>query len=352
MNLESLIRAGRKFQASDIHVVVGLPPLLRIDGEIVTAKSEAITAEMSKALAEEYLNPAQLERLQRDLMLCYSHCWDGDNKERVRISIYYRNSVPELSIRLCEPHIRTREELRLPPVVDELARKPSGLVVITGPTGVGKTTTLHYMIDLINSERRSKIITIEDPIEYVHSFKRSIVIQQEVLSDVRDFRSALVHVLRQDPDVIAVGEMRDQETVHTALTAAETGHLVIATLHTPSTVELLERLISTFPEGQQSEIRFMLANTLHGVIAQQLLPRATGKGRVLCYEVLIGTPGVRHKIRQNDMHMIYSEIQSGQKYQMRTMDHCLLELYQQGEITYDVAMNMARHTESIKERSA
>ena len=349
MDLASLIRAGRKFNASDIHVVVNVTPVFRIDGEIITSKGEVITPETARALAYERLNDAQKQRLERDLMLCYSATFGDD---RARVSIYFRNGNPELSIRLCERTIRTREELGLPSVVDDLARKPSGLVVITGPTGVGKTTTFHYLLDLINSERRGKIITIEDPVEYIHAFKRSIVIQQEVLSDVHDFRRALVHVLRQDPDVIGIGEMRDQETVHTALTAAETGHLVIATLHTPSTVELLERLVSTFPEGQQSEIRYMLANTIQGVIAQQLLPRATGKGRVLCYEVLTGTAGVRHHIRQNAMHKIYTEIQSGQKYQMETMDHCLLNLYQRGEISYDMAVSMARYPDSIQDRLA
>ena len=350
MDLPALIRAGRKFGASDIHVVVGLPPVFRIDGEIVVSKGEVITADMARELACSRLNEERKARLEHDLMLCFSTTFEND--ERARISVYFRNGRPELAIRLCESTIRTSKELRLPSIVDELAMKPSGLVVITGPTGVGKTTTMHYMVDLINSRNRSKIITIEDPIEYVHAFKKSIVIQQEVLSDVHDFRMALRHVLRQDPDVIGIGEMRDQETVHTALMAAETGHLVIATLHTPSTVELLQRIVSTFPEGQQSEVRFMLANTLQGVIAQQLLPKAQGKGRVLCYEVLIGTPGVCHHVRQNAMHKIYSEIQGGQKYQMSTMDHCLLDLYQKGDISYDVAVSMARYPETIQARSA
>ncbi len=350
MNLASLLRAGRKFNASDIHVVVNMPPIFRIDGEIVTSKGEVYTPDSAKALAYECLNEDQKRRFETDWMLCFSTTVEGEN--RARITLYYRNGNPELSIRLCEPAIRTRQELGLPVAVDELAHKPSGLVVITGPTGVGKTTTLHYMIDLINAENRFKIITIEDPIEFVHSFKRSIVIQQEVLSDVHDFHHALIHVLRQDPDVIGIGELRDAETIHTALMAAETGHLVIATLHTPSTTELLERMVASFPEGQQSEIRYMLANTIQGVVAQQLLPRAGGKGRVLCYEVLAGTAGVRRHIRENTTHMIYSEIQGGQKYGMNTMDHCLLDLYHQGDITYDTAVTMARYPETIRERSA
>jgi twitching motility protein PilT len=350
MNLASLLRAGRKFNASDIHVVVNIPPIFRIDGQIVTSKGEAFTKESAKALAYECLNADQKQRLEKDLMLCFSTQMDGT--ERARVTVYFRNGCPELSIRLSESAIRTRQELGLPEIVDEFARKPSGLVIITGPTGVGKTTTFHYMIDLINADNRYKIVTIEDPVEYVHSFKRSIVIQQEVLSDVRDFYHALIHVLRQDPDVIGIGEMRDQETIHTALMAAETGHLVIATLHTPSTTELLQRLVSAFPEGRQSEIRFMLANTFQGAIAQQLLPKATGKGRVLCYEVLVGTPAVRKHIRENETHLIYNELQQGQTHSMITMDHHLLDLYQQGEITYDVAVNMARYPDAIRERSA
>ncbi|MFA6135153.1 MAG: PilT/PilU family type 4a pilus ATPase [Phycisphaerae bacterium] len=350
MNLASLIRAGRKFGASDIHVVANLSPVFRIDGEIVTSKAETITPELARALAYECLNEEQKRRFEAEWKLCFST--QIDDAGRARVTLYFRNGIPELSIRLSEPAIRTRAELGLPPVIDELARKPSGLVIITGPTGVGKTTTFHYMIDLINAESRYKIVTIEDPIEYVHPFKRSIVIQQELLSDVHSFGDALVHVLRQDPDVIGIGELRDRDTIHTALMAAETGHLVIATLHTPSTVELLQRMVSTFPEGQQGEIRYMLSNTLQGVVAQHLLPKASGKGRVLCYEVLVSTAGVRTHIRENSTHKIYSELQGGQKYQMSTMDHCLLDLYQAGEITYDTAVSMARYPDTIRERSA
>lgn len=350
MNLDDLIRAGRRFRGSDIHVVVGLPPVFRIDGKIVTSNAPPITADDARSLCYDGLGEEKRQRLDRDWMLCYSRTSAGNGTDRARVTVYFRNGLPELAIRLSEPRIRSRQELGLPPVVDELARRTSGLVIITGPTGVGKTTTMHYIIDLVNAEQPNKIITIEDPIEYVHSYKRSIVIQQEVLTDVLDFRRALIHVLRQDPDVIGVGEMRDQETVHTALTAAETGHLVIATLHTPSTIELLQRLISTFPEGQQDEIRYMLSSTIQGVIAQQLLPRANGKGRVLACEVLIATAPVRHLIRENNMHKIYSELQAGQKYQMCTMDSCLARLYEAGEITYDTALGMARYPDAMKKR--
>ncbi len=350
MNLDALLKSSRKLNASDVHIIVGLPPVLRIDGEIVTAKGEVVSPELVRRLAYEYLNDEQKKRLEEDWQLCFSTMF-GET-DRARITIYYRNGCPELSIRLSEPTIRSREELHLPPIIDELARKPNGLIILTGPTGVGKTTTFHYMIDRINSEVRRKIITIEDPVEYTHSSKRSIVIQQEVLTDVHTFHKALIHVLRQDPDVIAIGEMRDQETMYTALMAAETGHLVLATLHTPDAVQSVQRVVSAFPEGQQSEVRYMLANTIQAVISQQLLPHSQGGKRVLCCEILIGTQGVRHIIREENMHKIYSDIQAGRKHGMVTMDHSLLELYQKGEITYDTAVTMARDPAAIKERNA
>ncbi len=350
MNIETLLRAARKYEASDIHIVVGLPPLFRIDGQITTARGDVVTPEGARALAYEKLNESQIRHLETDWALCFSTTL-GDT-DRARVTIYYRNGFPELSIRLSESVIRPRQELRLPALIDELARKPNGLIIITGPTGVGKTTTFHYLVDRINAEFRKKIVTVEDPVEYTHSSKRSVIVQQELLTDVHSFSKALVHVLRQDPDVIGIGEMRDPETMYTALMAAETGHLVIATLHTPDTVLSMQRIVSAFPEGQQSEVRYMLSNTIQAVIAQQLLPAAQGGRRVLCCEILIGTQGVRHNIRDNTTHKLYTELQAGRKYGMITMDHALLDLYQQGEITYDTAVSMARDPETIKERTA
>lgn len=350
MTLKSLLQAARRHNASDVHVVVGLPPLLRIDGAVVTAKGEVFTAEHLRTLTYDCLNDAQRRRLERRWALCFSTTLD--ERERARVTVYLRNGNPELSIRLSEPCIRTREELHLPAVVDELARRPNGLVLFTGPTGVGKTTTFHYVIDRINAESRKKIITIEDPIEYTHVAKRALVIQQEVLTDVRSFQSALIHVLRQDPDVIGIGEMRDRETIYTALLAAETGHLVIGTLHTPDTSQSVQRMISAFPAAQQAEVRLMLANTLQAVISQLLLPDASSKRRVLCAEVLMGTNGVRHNIRENSIHKLYSELQAGRKHGMITMDQALLELYQKGDISYDTAMTAARDPQAFRERNA
>jgi twitching motility protein PilT len=350
MKLHTILSAAREHGASDVHVLIGLPPVFRIAGDIVASRGKAIAPEHVLAMLEECLTPEQRARVESEWQLCVSVVYPDTG--RARLTVYRRNGCLELSIRMSESTLRTREELRLPSVVDDLARRPNGLVILTGPTGVGKTTTFHYMLDLINAEKACKIITIEDPVEFVHPFKRAIVVQQELLSDVRDFTSALRHVLRQDPDVVGIGEMRDRETVYTALMAAETGHLVIATLHTPGAVEVVQRLVSYFPEGQQDEIRFMLANTLQGVVAQQLMPRATMRGQVLCCEVLTGTPAVRNHIRESQTHQLYSEIQAGRRHGMVTMDNALLDLYQHGEITYDTAVSSARRPDDIKRRAS
>lgn len=350
MKLRTVLTSAREHGASDAHLLIGLPPMFRLGGEIVASRGRPVTTEDIEAMLAESVNEEQRTRLEHDWQLCVSV--SHPDIGRARLTVYKRNGLLELSVRMSEPAVRTREQLGLPAVVDELARKPHGLVILTGPTGVGKTTTLHYMIDLINAERACKIVTIEDPIEFVHTFKRSIVVQQEILADVKDFTTALRHVLRQDPDVIAIGEMRDRETIYTALQAAETGHLVIATLHTPGAVDVVQRLVSAFPEGQQGEIRFMLANSLQGVVAQTLLPRATTKGLILCCEALIGTQAVRNHIRENTAHQLYSEMQSGRRHGMFTLDSVLLDYYQRGDITYDMALSMSKHPENLRKRAS
>ncbi|HYE62371.1 MAG TPA: PilT/PilU family type 4a pilus ATPase [Phycisphaerales bacterium] len=350
MKLKTIIISAREHKASDAHILVGFPPMFRISGDIVASRGGAVTAEQISGMLEDAMTPAQRERLDKEWGVCVSVV--VPEVGRARVTVYKRNGQYELAVRMSEPVVRTRQELRLPAIVDDLARKSHGLVLLTGPTGVGKTTTFHYMLDLINAERAAKIITIEDPVEYVHAFKRSIVVQQEMLTDVTSFTSALRHVLRQDPDVIGVGEMRDRDTIYTALMAAETGHLVIATLHTPGAVDVVQRLVSAFPEGEQSEVLYMLANSLQGVVAQQLLPRAVGKGQVLACELLIATPAVRNHIRENAGHKLYSEIQAGARHGMVTMDNALLELYQRGEISYDTTLGAARHPENIKKAAS
>jgi len=260
MKLRTILLGAREHNASDVHILVGFPPMFRIGGDIVATKGGPMSTELIDAMIRDSLVDEQIARLNAAWQLCASVIYPEVG--RSRMTVYKRNGVFELAIRMSEPVVRTRQQLGLPTIVDDLARKTQGLVILTGPTGVGKTTTLHYMLDLINAERPCKVITIEDPIEYVHSFKRAIVVQQELLADVLDYSSALRHVLRQDPDVVAVGEMRDQDTIYTALMAAETGHLVIATLHTPGAVDVVQRMVSAFPDGQQHEIRYMLANTL------------------------------------------------------------------------------------------
>ena len=347
--LERILKGARSYQASDVHLVRGIAPTLRVNGEIRPIEGPPLTTEDLKKLYDLLLNEGQKELFDRDWQICFSRHMDGVG--RFRISVYFHAGCPEFAIRLCESVVRSAEELGLPPVIDELARLTSGLVLVTGPTGMGKTTTLNYMIHAINEQRRAKIITIEDPVEFTHENLRSIVVQQELLGDVRSFELALRHVLRQDPDVIVIGEMRDLETIETALIAAETGHLVIATLHTPDSVQTVQRIYSVFPSHQQNSITVQLANSVQAIIAQKLLPRATGDGRVLATEVCLATLAVRNHIRGHDTHLLYSELQTGRRHKMNTMDQMLLDLYQRGEITYDVALSNAREPEFLRHRT-
>jgi twitching motility protein PilT len=348
-NLDKIIRSARKLMASDIHLVRGVAPALRITGEIRLLEGEPLEEEMLRGLVDTLLTEKQRQVLDEHRQLCFSRNWPGVG--RFRASVYFHAGCPEMAIRLCEATIRARDELHLPSVVDDLTHLPDGLILVTGPTGMGKTTTLNYMIDLINRERRAKIITIEDPVEFVHDNLCSIVIQQEVYTDTPGFQQALTHVLRQDPDVIVIGEMRDLETIATALTAAETGHLVLATLHTPDAVQTIQRIYGVFPADQQNHIQYQLANSLQAIVAQNLLPRSDGKGRVLACEVCIATSAVRKHIRAGNPHLLFNEMQLGRRLKMQTMDSVLLELYQRGEITYDAAISNARVPDFIRQRA-
>lgn len=337
--LTELIRVARARRASDIHLVASLAPALRIGGEIVMLNTPPHDRSAMVRLVLGLLTPSQRRAFDETKELCYS-AHDGE-LGRVRITAYLHAGIPELSIRLCTPDIPKASELGLPPVVDELARKPNGLVLVTGATGAGKTTTLNYLVDLINRDRRCKIIMIEDPVEFLHRPQRSIVVQQEVHSDTLSYTRALTHVLRQNPDVIAIGEMREIETIATALTAAETGHLVLATLHTPNAVQTIERIAGVFPASQQPQVLLQLSSSLQGVITQQLVPRADKQGRVLAYEVMLANHAVRNTIRENKPHLLYNMIETGRREGMVTMDNCLLDLYQKGLITYDAALSRA-----------
>ena len=344
-NLDRLLASAGQFDASDLHLVVGVPPAFRVNGEIIIADEDALSETEVTEMAYSLLNEQQKTKFEEEWELCISllHQEAG----RLRATFYRRNGHPEMSFRFCGERIATREELGLPEKIEELARKPHGLVLVTGPTGAGKTTTLNYMVDLINSERRCKIVTIEDPIEFVHQNKRAIVVQQEVLTDVRSFNRALIHVLRQDPDVIVVGEMRDYEAISTALTAAETGHLVLATLHSPNVSHALERILGVFDGNAQRQIILQLANSLQGIIAQELLPAADRTRRVLAYELIVANPAVRNMIRENQVHQLENTIQTGRKEGMTLMDNCLYDLYCKCLITYDTAMSRARHPDRI-----
>ena len=343
--LDRFLAAANEFDASDLHLVAGVPPAFRVNGEIILAEEDALSEADLNAIAESLLNEQQRKKFEQEWELCISllHRTAG----RIRATFYRRNGHPEMSFRFCGDRIATREDLGLPEKIDDLARRPNGLVLVTGPTGAGKTTTLNYMVDLINSERRCKIVTIEDPIEFVHANKRAIVVQQELLTDVRSCNRALIHVLRQDPDVIVVGEMRDYEAISTALTAAETGHLVLATMHSPSVSHALERIVGVFEGSAQRQIVLQLANALQGIVAQELLPAADRTRRVLAYELIVANGAVRNLIRENQIHQLENTIQTGRKEGMTLMDNCLYDLYCKCQITYDTALSRARHPDQI-----
>jgi twitching motility protein PilT len=344
-SMDRLLSTVSQFEASDLHLIAGVPPAFRVNGEIILAQEDALTSEDVTEMVDGLLNDQQRQKLEQDWELCISmhHHTAG----RVRITIYRRNGHPEMSLRFCGHRIASREELGLPKHIDDFARKPNGLVLATGPTGAGKTTTLNYLVDLINTERRCKIVTIEDPIEFVHENKRAIVVQQEVLTDVRSFNRALIHVLRQDPDVIVVGEMRDHETIATALTAAETGHLVLATMHSPNVSHALERIVGVFEGNAQRQIILQLSNSLQAIIAQDLLPATDRSRRVLAYELLVATGAVRSMIRENQFHQLENTVQMGRKDGMVLMDNCLYDLYCKCLISYDTAVSRARFPEHI-----
>ena len=343
--LDRFLAAANEFDASDLHLVAGVPPAFRVNGEIILAEEDALSEADLNTIAEDLLNEQQRKKFEQEWELCISllHRTAG----RIRATFYRRNGHPEMSFRFCGDRVATREDLGLPEKIDDLARRPNGLVLVTGPTGAGKTTTLNYMVDLINSERRCKIVTIEDPIDFVHANKRAIVVQQEVLTDVRSFNRALIHVLRQDPDVIVVGEMRDYEAISTALTAAETGHLVLATMHSPSVSHALERIVGVFEGSSQRQIVLQLANAIQGIVAQELLPAADRTRRVLAYELIVANGAVRNLIRENQIHQLENTIQTGRKEGMTLMDNCLYDLYCKCQITYDTALSRARHPDQI-----
>lgn len=345
-SLQTLLTDAVDRHASDLHLMAGLPPSLRVDGDIEFLAYDPLPADELRKMLLGLLTEAQAARLEveRDLNFSF-HVADVG---RFRASLYYQRGHLEASLRVVPLKIRSLEECGLPRVVRELALKPAGLVLVTGPTGVGKTTVLNAMIDLINSERRARIVAIEDPIEFLHQNKRCLIIQRELDSDTPSFQSALMAALRQDPNIICVGEMRSMETIATALTAAETGHLVLATLHTQSAPQTIDRVIDVFPAHQQNQIRMQLASSLQGVISLQLLPRLADKGRIMAYEIMVANSGIRNVVRQGKLEQLNNLIAMGGEDGMLQMDRCLRNFYEAGEISYETALSRAQNQQEFK----
>lgn len=347
--LTAILRRAIESHASDVHLVVGLPPVLRIDGDLQTDPSGPLSAAEVKDLVYGALTESQRQEFESTWQLCVSLSFA--DLGHFRVTVYYHHSQVEASIRVCPLNLSGPDELGLPDIVHKLVDRRSGLILITGATGSGKTTTFNCMLDMINRSRRCKIITVEDPVEFAHENRLSIIVQQQVYSDTRSFSDALVHILRQDPDVIGVGEMRDLETISTALTAAETGHLVIATLHTPDAAQTIDRIVDAFPGEKQSQVLIQLASCLQGIIAQQLLPRIDKEGRVLATEVLVATLPIRTLIRDRKSAQLRNTIETSRRDGMHLMDRSLLNLYQQGIISYDTAITHAFSTEWFQQAS-
>ena len=345
--LHTLMKEALDKEASDLHLMAGLPPSLRLDGEIEFLPYDVLAADDLRKMLLGLISDAQAEKLERERDLNFS--FQIPELGRFRASYYYQRQNLEASLRVVPPRTRTLEELGLPEIVRELALRPHGLVLITGPTGSGKTSVMNAMVDLINAERRSRIITIEDPIEYLHVNKRSVIIQRELESDTYSFHAALLSALRQDPNVICVGELRHLDTVSTALQAAETGHLVLATLHTQSAPQTVDRIIDVFPSSQQEQVRMQLAGTLQGILCLQLLPRMAEKGRVMAYEIMVGNSAVRNIIRTGKNEQLSNAIQMGQENGMSSMDRCLRALYEQGDVSYDVALSRAHNPQEFRQ---
>ncbi len=346
MDLKELLKATISQNASDLHLTESSPPILRIDGKLIPMSHPPVSRDELKKAIYGILNDAQKEKFERDRELDFSLALEG--LERFRVNVHIQRGSVEAALRRIPLYVPSIEDLALPQPIVDFARRPDGLVLITGPTGSGKTTTLAAMIDLINRERSCMVIAIEDPIEYVHKNKKAVIKQREVYSDTHSFAEALKRCLRQDPDVIVVGEMRDLETISTTLTAAETGHLVLATLHTPDAAQTIERIIDVFPAHQQQQVRLQLSACLQGVVCQRLLPRAEGEGRVLVTEVLVATPAIRNLIREKAVEQIPTAIQTGSQHGMHTMDSCLRNFFEQGIITFEDAMTQVKNAEEFK----
>lgn len=345
ITMKQLLEEMVQRNSTDLHLTTGAPPMFRIDGELVPTNYEIMTPELIEQLSYSVLNDQQKKRFEMEWELDFSFGIAG--LSRFRGNCFKQRGSTAAAIRTIPFEIRGFKELGIPQVVQELSGRPKGLILLTGPTGCGKSTTLAAIIDKVNSDRRCHIITVEDPIEYLFRHKKAIVNQRQVGSDTKSFANALKFLLREDPDVVLVGEMRDLETISMTLTVAETGHLTLATLHTNSCAETIHRVIDIFPSHQQGQVRSQLAFVMEGVITQQLLPKIGG-GRVLAAEVMIATPAIRALIRDEKEHQIYSAIQAGQKYGMQTMNQALYNLYAKRIITLETAFDYSTNIEEFE----
>lgn len=345
VTIHSLLAEAVERRASDLHLTQNAPPILRIDGELEVMDLPPLTAADTQRMIYGLLNDTQKAKFEEKWELDLSI--EVGNLGRFRVNVHKQRGAVEAAFRVVQDQIRTLRQLGLPSVTEEIARRSSGLVLVTGPTGSGKTTTLAAMINQINNEQHRMIICVEDPIEYIHRNRKSIIKQREVTSDTKSFGDALRHVLRQDPDVVVIGEMRDLETISTALTAAETGHLVLATLHTPDAVQTVDRIIDVFPPHQQQQVRIQLAGTLQAIVAQQLIPIPGGRGRVVACEILLATVAVRNVIRNAKTEQLYTLMQTNTEIGMVTMDKSLKMLYEQGLISFDEAIRRCRFPEAF-----
>ncbi len=347
-NIYDMLKTMVEKGASDLHITTGTPPQIRIRGSLYPLDMPPLSAQDTKQLCYSILTEAQKHRFEEDMEVDLSFGIKG--LARFRVNMFVQRGAVAGVFRMIPYEIMSIESLGLPPVVGTLTHLPRGLVLVTGPTGAGKSTTLAALLDKINKERHGHIVTIEDPIEFVHKHQGCIVNQREIGSDTKGFASALKYILRQDPDVVFIGEMRDLETMQAALTTAETGHLVFATLHTNSAVQTVNRVIDAFPSHQQSQVRAQLAFVLEAVIAQQLIPKLDGSGRALAVEFMISTPAIRNLIREDKIHQIYSQMQVGQsKHGMQTMNQALLNLFLRKQISLDDALGWSSDPEELRQ---
>ncbi len=358
LHIDELLHIVVDRNASDLHICTSSEPIIREDGQLKRLNFEKFNAQQTQRMLYEIISDENIQKFETTLELDFSYSLPmpvsmrtpggSTVRARFRVNLYREKGAVAAAFRLISSKIPTCRDLNLPPLLETLTERPRGLILVTGPTGSGKSTSLAAMINFINMNRAVHIITIEDPIEYLHSHKLSIINQRELGADTRSFNNALRASLREDPDVLLVGEMRDTETIHLAITAAETGHLVFATLHTNNAAESIDRMIDVFPPGQQEQVRIQLANNIVAIVAQQLLPRASGPGRVPANEIMIATPAIKNLIRENKTHQIMSMIQTSGNVGMLTMDMCLRDLYQKGYVTLEEILTRAINVEELK----